>query len=143
MDDSKINKPVHTRALNLPLTKFKKPTRQAKNKSDSSVQLAIEFSSGRSITVELHEPVMLGRHMENADDKTKIDISQKGDPDNGVSRSHAILHTIDGIIYVTDDNSLNGTFLNGAELYPMRNYKLNDGDTLTLGSVKLQVKFIT
>jgi pSer/pThr/pTyr-binding forkhead associated (FHA) protein len=142
MDDPQINKSIHTRALHLPPTKFKRPTRQTQSKPNSPVQLAIEFSSGGAITIDLNQPVILGRHMENADDKTKVDISQTGDVDNGVSRFHAILHTIDGTIYVTDNNSLNGTYLNGAELYPMRNYKLTDGEALKLSSVKLQVKFI-
>lgn len=142
MDNSQINKPSHTRALNLPLTKFKKPTRQSHTGSGSPAQLGIEFSNGRVITVDLHQPIVLGRHMTDEGESTKVDLSQTGDLDNGVSRSHAILQMIDDTIYITDDKSLNGTYLNGAELYPMRNYMLNDGDNLKLGNVKLRVRFL-
>lgn len=136
------NKPVLTRALNLPLTRFKKPSRQSQHGSESPPQLGIELSNGRVFTLDLNQPAILGRHMDDASGATKIDLSQTGDLDNGVSRSHAILHMIDGVIYVTDDNSLNGTYLNGAELYPMRNYVLSDGDTLRLGKVEVRVMFI-
>ena len=143
MDNSQINKPSNTRALNLPLTKFKKPNRQSQVGSDSTDRLQIEFSKGRVVVVDLTEPVVLGRHMEDLGGATKIDLTQTGSLENGVSRSHAILHKIDDTIYVTDDNSLNGTYLNKAELYPMRNYILNDGDTLKLGNVEVRVKFIS
>lgn len=148
MDDSQINKPLLTRALNLPLAKFKKPTRQSKNTSESNtsespVQLGIEFSNGRFETVKLDGAIVLGRKQSDTDVETILDLSQTGQLDNGVSRSHAILHSINGIIYVTDNKSLNGTYLNGAELYPMRNYVVNDGDTLKLGSVELRLKFIS
>ena len=142
MDNQQINKPVHTRTLNLPLTKFKKPTRQSQSGSESPVQLGIELSNGRVIVVDLHQPIILGRHVEDMEDATKVDLSQTGDLDNGVSRSHAILQMIDDTIYVTDNKSTNGTYLNKAELYPMRNYMLNDGDTLKLGNVELRIKFI-
>ncbi len=142
MEKSSLNKPVLTRALNLPLKRFKKPSRQTQNGSESPPQLGIELKNGRVITIDLDQPAILGRHMEDAGGTTKIDLTQTGDLDNGVSRSHAILHMIEGVIYVTDDNSLNGTYLNDAELYPMRNYVLNDGDTLKLGKVELRVRFI-
>jgi pSer/pThr/pTyr-binding forkhead associated (FHA) protein len=140
-DKPQINKPKNTRALNLPLTKFAKPTRQSQSGSDSQTQVVLEFSNGRLIHVDLYTTAVLGRHMDDTGDMTKIDLSQTGDLDNGISRSHALLHMIDGVVFVTDDNSLNGTYLNGAELYPMRNYMLNDGDTLKLGNVELRVQF--
>ncbi len=142
MNDPQINKPVHTRALNLPLTKFKKPTRQSHSGLESPAKLGIELSNGRVIVVDLDHPIILGRHIEDAGASTKVDLSQTGDLDNGVSRSHAIVQMIDDTIYITDNKSLNGTYLNKAELYPMRNYMLNDGDTLKLGNVELRIKFI-
>jgi len=143
MEKLPTNKQSLTRALNLPLTKFKKPSRQNQSASEEPAQLGIELKNGQVIPIDLHQPAILGRHIVDADGVTKIDLSQTGELDNGVSRSHAILHMIEGVIYVTDDNSLNGSYLNGAELYPMRNYVLNDGDTLRLGKVELRVLFMS
>lgn len=48
----------------------------------------------------------------------------------------------DGILHIKDYKSTNGTFLNKTELYPMRNYVVQDGDILMLGKVKIRVKFM-
>ena len=61
---------------------------------------------------------------------------------NGISRNHTLLRMVDDTVAVMDYQSLNGTYLNDAELYPMRSYVLQDGDTLTLGKVKILIKFV-
>lgn len=60
----------------------------------------------------------------------------------GVSRHHAILNRYDGLIFITDNGSLNGTFLNGQRLVPHQARVLRDGDLLRLGHLSLSVSLI-
>jgi predicted RNA-binding Zn-ribbon protein involved in translation (DUF1610 family) len=50
--------------------------------------------------------------------------------DPTVSRRHALVHLLDGVVRILDDRSLNGTFVNG-ERVDLR--RLGDGDALTIG----------
>ena len=131
-----------TKALQQPLTAFKNPGRRPQSSPLPPAQVSLIFTSGKTITVDLDNTIVLGRHAQTTNGQTWVDLSGNGKQDNGVSRTHASLEVIDGNVFVKDTHSLNGTFLNDAELYPLRNYVIQDGDTLTLGKVKLQVKLV-
>ena len=51
-----------------------------------------------------------------------------------VSRSHAALTFADGHLSVTDEESTNGTYVNGVKLKPHETQQLRGGDTLGLGA---------
>lgn len=53
------------------------------------------------------------------------------------SRYHAIVQKIRDEYFLKDDNSTNGTFLNGRRIPPDKYVKLNPGDRITIGSVNL------
>ncbi len=57
-----------------------------------------------------------------------------------VSRSHAFIKKRNGKFYVIDNNSLNGTYLNGSKLNTSVMYKLENNDVILIGGVPL--KFI-
>jgi pSer/pThr/pTyr-binding forkhead associated (FHA) protein len=57
-----------------------------------------------------------------------------------VSRSHAYIKKRNGKFYIIDNNSLNGTFLNGNKLSTSVMYKLENNDIILIGGVPL--KFI-
>lgn len=61
-----------------------------------------------------------------------------------ISRRHAVFEHINGCVMVTDQNSTNGTFLNGRRLslYDGRT-QLQDGFILTLGDVTLRVEIFS
>lgn len=55
--------------------------------------------------------------------------------DEGISRSHAMLRRrADGTVEVSDLESTNGTFVNGAQI---RHFTLSDGDRIQIGSVTI------
>lgn len=64
-------------------------------------------------------------------------------PDVCISRAHSQLILNEYGLVVSDMGSTNGTAVNGAPLTPYDNVRtLQDGDTLTLGYINLQVEFI-
>lgn len=63
-------------------------------------------------------------------------------PDTGVSRAHIRFALNEHGLTVSDMGSTNGTFVNDAPLSPYDNCRpLQDGDTLTLGQITLQIQF--
>lgn len=50
--------------------------------------------------------------------------------DSSVSKQHAIIRILDNEYYICDNNSSNGTFLNGIKLKPNNNYKLSNEDII-------------
>ena len=53
---------------------------------------------------------------------------------NTISRQHAIIRIIGNTVYVEDNNSKNGTFLNGVMLVAGQRQELRDGDVITLSN---------
>lgn len=53
------------------------------------------------------------------------------------SRHHCIIQKIRDAYFVKDENSTNGTFINGKRIPPEKYVKLNPGDKLTIGSSNL------
>lgn len=52
--------------------------------------------------------------------------------DAGLSRLHATIHNADGEVWIVDENSTNGTEVNGEEV-TAEGFVLSDGDEITLG----------
>lgn len=75
-------------------------------------------------------PLYLGRRRAN---EIYID-------DINVSRKHALVENINGKYYISDLDSLNGTFVNGEEI---SRKKLEDGDLLKVGTTLLRFKVVT
>lgn len=64
-------------------------------------------------------------------------------PDPSVSRVHAVLEITEKGLVISDTNSTNGTALNHIPLSPYEpQTPIQDGDTLCLGHVVLQVEFL-
>lgn len=60
--------------------------------------------------------------------------------DPSVSREHARLSVDGGALWVEDLDSTNGTFLHGRRLEAGERARVEDGDELALGSVRLRVE---
>ncbi|MCI0514766.1 FHA domain-containing protein, partial [candidate division KSB1 bacterium] len=58
--------------------------------------------------------------------------NQKGAIDPGISRKHAMIVVQNGHYYLVDNNSRNGTYLNGSRLQVTRKHQLNDGDEIEI-----------
>ena len=68
-----------------------------------------------------------------------IDLNRFGAHEKGVSRLHCHLKFQNDQMVVVDLGSANGTYLNGTRLTPDQAVLLSENDTLTLGSMKVQV----
>lgn len=55
--------------------------------------------------------------------------------DDSVSRLHARIYTEEGVVYLEDLNSTNGTFKNGLRLQPYEKRRLEEGDEIRLGKL--------
>lgn len=93
---------------------------------------------GESVTQPLDKPIILGRGIDESGNQLKIDLLIYGD---GVSRNRAIIEFIDGKVCLTDNDRLNRTLLNGAELYSHRHYVIKSGDKVMLGKVEIQIRY--
>lgn len=60
-----------------------------------------------------------------------------------VSREHLFFKMDDDRVVVIDNQSANGSKINGNWLKPMEAYPISHGDELTLGVMKMQVELLT
>jgi pSer/pThr/pTyr-binding forkhead associated (FHA) protein len=90
----------------------------------------LPFPSGRTeFTVGREDPVS-GIFPE-------IDLTDYGGDEGGVSRQHARVTIQGSQIFIEDMNSVNFTYVNRQKLTPGQPHRLNDGDEVQLGRVKL------
>ncbi len=73
--------------------------------------------------------------------RPQIDFTNADGKELGVSRRHATINQRGDLIFVTDHNSLNGTYLNGQRLVPEQARVMRDSDSLRIGHVTLIVSF--
>lgn len=57
-----------------------------------------------------------------------------------VSRRHARIERVDDTCYIIDQNSMNGTFVNGRKLKPQEKWILSDGDIVAFAQIEYQVR---
>ncbi|RMF82666.1 MAG: FHA domain-containing protein [Chloroflexi bacterium] len=87
------------------------------------------------------EMVVVGRGIkEGTIDAPYIDLSEYNARKLGVSRIHAIFRRHEDNIFLEDQNSANGTFLNGVRLFPQQPRVMRDRDRIHLGRLGLTVR---
>ena len=88
-------------------------------------------STGNDGEYPLTQPVTtIGR---SADNDLVLD-------DTKVSRRHARLEIIEGVLYITDLESSNGTTVNGSEITPGTPFSLSENDNVSIGDSTLSVR---
>lgn len=135
------HKAAQTKMINKPYRRFRNPNKKSQPATTALSYICFELPNGLIHNLRLAKDIVVGRGTNPDSNTVKVDLDNVGGSNNGVSRNHAYVQLIDGCVSVRDLNSTNGTFLNGAELYPMRNYALENGDVLTLGKVQLKINF--
>ena len=94
-----------------------------------------------TIRVQVHETMMIGRADPSKGIIPAVDLSAHNGQGLGVSRQHAVILVKDNRIFIKDLGSVNGTNLNSAALAPQKEYRLRHGDEITIGQIRLQVRF--
>ena len=118
-------------------------TLRFKNRPGSAKAVLVDLDgntgTGRT-SFNLFGTTSIGRSKKNADLIFQADRS-----DSPISRLHCTILEEDGSFFVRDDQSANGTCLNGLRMVPMDRYPLKEGDEIQLanpekGGVRLQFK---
>jgi len=91
---------------------------------------------------DLTSQIVIGRANPDGGFFPDVDLGPFGGGDLGVSREH-LFFRLDGERVVVEDNeSANGTKLNGEWMKPHQPYPLRHGDELMLGLMKIQVELL-
>ncbi len=105
------------------------------------VRLTLDDPPGAFRVVVGRLPVVIGR----ADPKSmilpEVDLSAYDAYRKGISRVHAHIFSRDGVkLWLEDQNSTNGTFLNEERLAPYVAQALKTGDIIRVGRIRLVVR---
>ncbi|MEM9953086.1 MAG: FHA domain-containing protein [Chloroflexota bacterium] len=116
----------------------------------------LRFGRGRYRTVELtvknpdhifsirsedaHD-IVIGRHDAEMNYTPIVDLTPFGGKLFGVSRRHATLNNHNGVLYIVDHNTKNGTYVNGIRIETEKPHVLTNGDRLQIGRLQLMVRF--
>lgn len=87
------------------------------------------------------DEVIIGRKDPDTGEAPPIDLSVVDGLERGVSRNHALITHRDNALHLKDNDSANGTFLNGQRLRPGQIKVLRDGDDIRVGKVDMLVNF--
>jgi hypothetical protein len=105
----------------------------------AAVMLVIE---GQQLKLPAEQDLVLGRQRDDSvDSQSYVDLSMFDADNKGVSRRHLQIGYQGSMIFVTDLGSRNGTWLNGERLNSSDVRLLRSGDELTLGRLRMTVKF--
>ena len=111
----------------------------------STVRVEIEIAPEVTRTLKFppNSRILIGR---SDDEETASDLMLDFAPfdgeKNGVSRVHAAITDQDGLVFMTDLASTNGTRINGLELIAQQPCRLYDGDEIEFGSARVTVLHI-
>ncbi|MHB8626755.1 MAG: FHA domain-containing protein [Aggregatilineales bacterium] len=93
----------------------------------------------QSVHVMVERQVLLGRTPNNVAEMPGFDLSPYNAAEKGVSRRHGMLVNDGAALSYSDLGSDNGTVFNGRRLSAQETVRLNDGDVLYMGHLKVTV----
>jgi hypothetical protein len=95
------------------------------------------------LVFNLSEEMHVGRSYPSTDLYEGVDLSPYNAFEKGVSRKHATLRLKGERVYLVDNKSANGTFVNGKRIPPDEPYPLRNGDRVKLGTLNTVVQLLT
>jgi len=99
-------------------------------------------NANQSIPIpEFSHPIIIGRDDPASGIFPDINLEPFGAIEAGVGRRHVQLSSSDGLTYVEDLESVNGTYLNREKLEPKTTYQIRSGDELRLGKLVIRISF--
>ncbi|MBX3063461.1 MAG: FHA domain-containing protein [Anaerolineae bacterium] len=104
--------------------------------------LHIGNSVPTAVGIEVIGSLTIGRMDMALGVKPDLDLSPHGAQEAGVSRRHARLFTANNGLYIVDCGSTNGTRVNDFVLRADLPYRLNDGDTIEIGRLRMKLNVI-
>lgn len=111
---------------------------------DRRVPWVIEFrvvGTPTTMQVQVRDEMLMGRSDAEQQFFPEVDLSTFKGYSYGVSRRHGRIFVSEERMHYEDFGSTNGSAINGTACQPGRQYRLRHGDELTLGRLKMQVRF--
>lgn len=90
-----------------------------------------------TVGLDVWRVTVLGRADPMSAFRPDLDYAPYGAMRFGVSRRHALLRPSKEALYMIDQSSTNGTWVNGQRLLPGQGYQLSDGDIIELGALRM------
>jgi hypothetical protein len=110
--------------------------------SSDRAKVILAFVAAKStIALELTDSIILGRGDDTLSQDMYADLTAYSAMDKGVSRRHAVLQRVKRTITISDLDSRNGTYLNGARLISHQARFLRHGDEIHLGKLMFHIHF--
>jgi pSer/pThr/pTyr-binding forkhead associated (FHA) protein len=120
-----------------------RPCQSGEDQAEEPRTIKIEVTvkeTGRKVLLSADREILVGRLDAAHGIFPELDLTADGGLEHGVSRRHARIYTREGTCFVEDLDSTNGTFLNGERITPYLPYAFHDGDSLTFGTMRQQVR---
>lgn len=121
---------------------FKEETRPEKI---TGLPRAVTFvlPNGDEVPVDITatDEIVLGRRPRVEDPPVTVDLENYNGHELGVSRCHAMIKQVNGMLMLCDLHSVNGTTINGKAAQPTKRYVLRNNDVITVGRVPVQIRF--
>ena len=136
---------IPTPENNLPVEEETSPGTSAPPPAYTAVitgSLVLEQSSVLLPLPKERTELTLGREDAPSGIVPDINLEAHGGHEAGVGRKHARLVIIEGRLYLEDQGSINGTFINRKKLAPETPQPLNDGDEIRLGRFVMRYQLI-
>lgn len=102
----------------------------------------VSGSQASTVGLDIWRVTVLGRTDPMSSLRPDLDLAPYGAMRHGVSRRHALIRPGDQTLYLIDQNSTNGTWVNGQRLAGGRDFPLSDGDVIELGALKLTLRIV-
>ncbi len=138
------HEPQHTRRLDNPDEPELMPTDALDAIRDEVAPWVIELRIvGTPYVIQAHVngTLLIGRRDAKSDTHPDIDLDKYGGYASGVSRRHAVIYQHQNRLMLRDLGSANGTILNDYKLEEGKGYRLQHGDTISVGRMRLQLFF--
>ena len=99
-------------------------------------------SQTSTVGLDVWRVTVLGRTDPMSAFRPDLDFAPYGAMRHGVSRRHALIRPGERNLYLIDQNSTNGTWVNGQRLMPGRDFPLSDGDIIELGALHMTLRIV-
>lgn len=106
------------------------------------ILLHVTGPQASTIGLDIWRVTVLGRADPMSAFRPDIDFAPLGAVRHGVSRRHALIRPDENTLYLIDQNSTNGTWVNGQRLLSGRDFPLSDGDVLELGALRMALRIV-
>lgn len=97
---------------------------------------------GLKVIADITETITIGRSTTDIIPPPFIDLRPFGAEALGVSRKHLRITLEGDMLYVEDNRSANGTFLNGQRLEANVRHSVRHGDEIALGLMEIEIEFL-